>query len=245
MTKEKDVPAIHLTDNFHQAMKFANKMHKDAARKSTSIPYICHPIGVASLVIEAGGDEEQIISALLHDVAEDCGGEKALKKIRKKFGPRVERIVRGCSDSLTEDPDKKDPWKIRKENHIKHLKTADADVLIVTAADKLHNARSIVTDLQIHGEELWERFNSDKDSIFWYYQEIFNTLEAKQVTPVLLVPLKNAIDMMQGSYERGPKDKKQEVVLTPLPKDKKISEMSQEELLEFATSIRGAVKRSS
>jgi len=237
MTKEKDVPAIHLTDNFHQAMKFANKMHKDAARKSTSIPYICHPIGVASLVIEAGGDEEQIISALLHDVAEDCGGEIALKKIRKKFGPRVERIVRGCSDSLTEDPDKKEPWKVRKENHIKHLKTADMDVLIVTAADKLHNARSIVTDLQIHGDELWERFNSDKDSIFWYYQEIFKILESKQVSQVLLVPLRNAIEMMQGTYEQGSQDKKQEVVLTPLPKGKKISEMSREEILAFAGTI--------
>ncbi|MEY2672842.1 MAG: hypothetical protein RLZZ508_719 [Actinomycetota bacterium] len=198
MTKEKDLPAIHLTDNFHKAMKFANKMHKDDARKSTTIPYICHPIGVASLVLEAGGDEEQVIAALLHDVAEDCGGEKALAKIRKKFGPRVESIVRGCSDSLTEDPEKKAPWKNRKDAHIKHLADTSSDVLIVTAADKTHNARSIVTDLQIHKEELWKRFNSDRESIIWYYEEIYKVLESREVTKTLLFPLKNAIDAMKA-----------------------------------------------
>jgi (p)ppGpp synthase/HD superfamily hydrolase len=190
-------PSTYLTDRFQKAMAYATELHKDQTRKSTAITYICHPFGVASLVLEAGGDEDQAIAALLHDIPEDCGGEPRLKEISEMFGPRVEKIVRGCSDSLVEDPEEKAPWKERKEVHINHLNNADLDTLTVTAADKAHNARSIATDLQNQGPSLWKRFNANQENIIWYYESVYTFLQAKGVSVALLTPLRSAIDVMQ------------------------------------------------
>ena len=192
-------PAVYLTEKFQTAMAYATEQHRDQSRKSTTITYICHPFGVASMVLEAGGDEDQAIAALLHDVPEDCGGEPRLKEIAVKFGPRVEKIVRGCSDSLVEDPEEKAPWKERKEVHINHLYDADLDILTVTAADKAHNARSIATDLQNQGPILWDRFNATREDIIWYYDSVYKVLESKRVSLALLTPLRNAIDIMKAT----------------------------------------------
>ena len=189
-------PSTYLTERFQKAMMYATELHKDQTRKSTDITYICHPFGVASLVLEAGGDEDQAIAALLHDIPEDCGGEPRLKEISEMFGSRVEKIVRGCSDSLVEDPEEKAPWKERKEVHINHLNDADFDTLTVTAADKAHNARSIATDLQNQGPSLWDRFNANRDNIIWYYESVYAVLLEKRVSKALLTPLRNAIDVM-------------------------------------------------
>ena len=192
-------PAVYLTEKFQTAMAYATEQHRDQSRKSTTITYICHPFGVASLVLEAGGDEDQAIAALLHDVPEDCGGEPRLKEIAVRFGPRVEKIVRGCSDSLVEDPEEKAPWKERKEVHVNHLYDADLDTLTVTAADKAHNARSIATDLQNQGPILWDRFNATREDIIWYYDSVYKVLESKRVSLALLTPLRNAIDIMKAT----------------------------------------------
>ena len=194
-------PTTYLTNRFQDAMLYATEQHRDQPRKSTTITYICHPLGVASLVLEAGGDEDQAIAALLHDVPEDCGGEIRLIEIAEKFGPRVEKIVRGCSDSLVADPEEKAPWKDRKEVHINHLESADIDILTVTAADKAHNARSIATDLQNQGFTLWSRFNANREDIIWYYQSVYEVLERKKVSSVLLTPLQNAIEIMSLSSD--------------------------------------------
>lgn len=190
-------PEVYLTKRFTEATSYAIEMHKDQSRKATSITYISHPFGVASLILEAGFDEDLAIAGLLHDVAEDCGGEPRLVEINSKFGSRVERIVRGCSDSLTENPEKKEPWRERKTKHISHLQDADEDILIVTAADKAHNARSIATDLQIHGSSTWVRFNanSPKD-IIWYYESIYGILNGREISRALLTPLRQSIDLM-------------------------------------------------
>ena len=110
-------PTVILTSRFVDALNYANKHHALQMRKAGNIAYISHPIGVAGIIIEARGDEDQAIGGLLHDVAEDCGGEPRLKEIKKQFGPRVETIVRGCSDSLTSGKEKKAPWRKRKEAH--------------------------------------------------------------------------------------------------------------------------------
>jgi (p)ppGpp synthase/HD superfamily hydrolase len=190
-------PSTYLTDRFQKAMAYATELHKDQTRKSTAITYICHPFGVASLVLEAGGDEDQAIAALLHDIPEDCGGEPRLKEISEMFGVRVEKIVRGCSDSLVEDPEEKAPWKERKEVHINHLYEVDLDTLTVTAADKAHNARSIATDLQNQGPSLWNRFNANRENIIWYYESVYAVLLEKHVSKALTTPLRSAIDVMQ------------------------------------------------
>ena len=191
--KKSNPPKIQLTDRFITAVTYATTLHRDQSRKSTDIPYICHPLGVASLLIEAGCDEDQVIAGVLHDVPEDCGGEPRLADIKQMFGDRVEAIVRGCSDSLTSTEEQKAPSKERKEKHLAELETASLDVLLVTAADKLHNARAIATDLEISGTQLWDRFNLDKQSIIEYYNKVFAILKKNEVTPKLLNPLATAI----------------------------------------------------
>ncbi len=189
---------IHLTARYVQALEYAIEWHGYQHRKSTEIPYISHPLGVSSLILEAMGDEDQAIAGLLHDIPEDCGGEPRLVEIQKLFGDRVAELVRGCSDSLTEDPEVKAPWRERKEEHLRHLAVASADLLLVTGADKVHNGRSIATDKQSIGDEIWRRFNSDKASIIWYYDSVLAILEKAGITKAIVNPLKAAIEVMKA-----------------------------------------------
>jgi (p)ppGpp synthase/HD superfamily hydrolase len=191
-------PSVQLSIQYYRAFEYANQWHRDQARKSTTLPYILHPMGVASLVLEAGGDEGQAIAALLHDVPEDCGGEVRLTEILEMFGPRVEAMVRGCSDSLVAEKADKAPWRERKQAHIDHVATADMDTLIVTAADKTHNGRAIATDLQTIGDKVWDRFNASRDDIIWYYSTFYEALAERKVTPALLNPLLTAIEIMKA-----------------------------------------------
>lgn len=190
-------PSVQLSIQYYRAFEYANQWHRGQARKSTTLPYILHPMGVASLVLEAGGDEELAIAALLHDVPEDCGGEARLVEILEMFGPRVEHIVRGCSDSLVAEREDKAPWRERKQAHIDHVANADMDTLIVTAADKTHNGRAIATDLQSIGDKVWDRFNASRDDIIWYYSTFYDALVEREVTPALLNPLRMAIEIMK------------------------------------------------
>jgi GTP pyrophosphokinase len=124
-------------------------------------------MGVASLVLEAGGDEDLAIAALLHDVVEDCGGAPMLNEVRRRFGRRVASVVEGCTDA---DSDPKPPWRERKEGYIRRLRSADADTRLVSAADKLNNMRSILTDYRAIGESVWARCKGGRDGTLWYYR---------------------------------------------------------------------------
>jgi (p)ppGpp synthase/HD superfamily hydrolase len=161
--------AVKLGPRFLRAFRFAFEKHAGQTRKASSIPYIAHLIGVASLALEFGGDEDIGIAALLHDVVEDCGGAPMLKEVRRHFGARVAKIVDGCTDS---DTDPKPPWRERKENYLLHLKEADADTRLVSAADKLNNVRSILSDYRTVGESVWERFNGGREGTLWYYRAL-------------------------------------------------------------------------
>jgi (p)ppGpp synthase/HD superfamily hydrolase len=158
-----------LGSKFLRAFLFAAEKHKDQPRKTTSIPYVAHLMGVASLVLEAGGDEDLAISALLHDVVEDCGGAPMLKEVRRRFGDRVAKIVDGCTDA---DTNPKPPWRDRKEHYIRHLRDADAETRLVSAADKLNNVRSILSDYRELGELVWSRFNGGREGTLWYYRTL-------------------------------------------------------------------------
>jgi (p)ppGpp synthase/HD superfamily hydrolase len=161
--------AVPLGSRFLQAFDFAFEKHAGQTRKASSAPYIAHLMGVASLVLEFGGDEEMAAAALLHDVVEDCGGAPMLKEIERKFGNRVAKIVDGCTDS---DTDPKPPWQERKETYIRHLKTADAETRLVSAADKLHNVRAIIADYHEVGESVWARFSGGREGTLWYYRAL-------------------------------------------------------------------------
>jgi (p)ppGpp synthase/HD superfamily hydrolase len=161
--------AIKLGPRFVSAFEFAKKKHAGQTRKVSTIPYIAHLMGVASLVLEAGGDEDLAIAALLHDVVEDCGGKPMLREVRRRFGARVAKVVDGCTDA---DTVPKPPWRERKESYLRHLKDADDDTRLVSAADKLNNVRSIISDYRQIGEFVWERFNGGREGTLWYYRSL-------------------------------------------------------------------------
>jgi (p)ppGpp synthase/HD superfamily hydrolase len=161
--------AIKLGPRFLRAFQFAAEKHAAQTRKASTIPYIAHLMGVASLVLEGGGDEDLTIAALLHDVVEDCGGAPMLKDVRRRFGKRVADVVDGCTDS---DADPKPPWRERKENYLRHLKRADAGTRLVSAADKLNNIRSILSDYREIEESVWARFNGGREGTLWYYRAL-------------------------------------------------------------------------
>lgn len=158
-----------LTPRFEAALVYAAQLHAAQTRKGSGVPYVSHLMAVASLVLEAGGDEDAAIAALLHDAAEDQGGLRTLAEIRRRFGDGVADIVAACSDTF-EEP--KPPWHARKRAYLAHLRDAPPRVRLVSCADKLHNARAIATDHRRLGEALWARFNAGRDDILWYYREL-------------------------------------------------------------------------
>lgn len=162
-----------LGERFDDALTFARQVHATQLRKQTKIPYVSHLLSVASLVLENGGGEDEAIAALLHDAAEDQGGATRLAEIRTRFGDRVAEIVDGCTDTV-EEP--KPDWKPRKEKYLKHLPQASASIQLVSAADKLHNARSILADYREIGEALWSRFRATRDETLWYYRSVVEAL---------------------------------------------------------------------
>lgn len=167
---------IVLGERFEQALQFAAATHRSQVRKGGGIPYVGHLLGVCSLVIEDGGDEDEAIAGLLHDAAEDQGGEAMLDEIRTRFGDHVADIVAACSDTF-ETP--KPPWQARKQTYIDHLEDQPDPVLRLSLADKLFNARAILRDYLLVGDPVWTRFKAGRDAQLWYYRELatrFNLL---------------------------------------------------------------------
>ncbi|MBX7135616.1 MAG: HD domain-containing protein [Fimbriimonadaceae bacterium] len=167
-----------LSSRFVDALQFALKLHGEQTRKGTDIPYVSHLLGVASIVLEHGGSEDEAIAALLHDAGEDSGGQATIDDIRHRFGDTVADLVLGCTDTL-EEP--KPNWRIRKEAYIAHLAEADRSMCLVSAADKLHNARSIEHDYRVLGESLWSRFRGGKDGTLWYYRTLTEAFRSKEL----------------------------------------------------------------
>lgn len=171
-----------LTARFEEALVYATQLHAAQQRKGGAIPYIAHLLAVTSLVLEHNGNEDEAIAALLHDAIEDQGGAGTRAEIRRRFGDRVVAIVDGCTDA---DILPKPPWRARKEAYIAHLRTASASVRLVSAADKLHNARAILEDYRLLGEALWDRFHGGKAGTLWYYRSVVTALIAVGRTPLI------------------------------------------------------------
>ena len=159
-------------EKLEDALVYATRLHHDQTRKGTGVPYVTHLLAVASIVGENGGTEDEVAAALLHDAPEDRGGKERLEDIRTRFGNEVAEIVDGCTDAY-EDP--KPDWRPRKEAYIAHVAEASPSIRLVSAADKLHNARSILVDLRAVGDELWDRFTGGKEGTLWYYRALVET----------------------------------------------------------------------
>jgi (p)ppGpp synthase/HD superfamily hydrolase len=157
----------HLRQRFDEAFRYAHDVHRAQTKKGTAIPYVAHLMGVASIVLDDGGDEDEAIAALLHDAAEDHGGRKRLEDIRARFGDQVAKIVEDCTDSWATPPE---PWAERKLKYAQHARFLPAPSLRVSVADKVHNTYSILRDLRNAGEQVWERYEAPPDDVVAYYQ---------------------------------------------------------------------------
>ena len=188
-----------LTKRFEQALLYAKQLHDTQQRKGTGVPYIAHLLGVAALTLEYGGNEDEAIAALLHDAVEDQGGLPTLDEIRRRFGDRVAHIVEGCTDS---DETPKPPWKERKVAYIEHVRTALPSVVLVSAADKLHNARALVRDHEAVGDAVWSRFNGGPHEILWYYRSLVESFKAAGSMPVV-DELERVVDRIEAIVPAG------------------------------------------
>ena len=170
-----------------RAFTKAARQFAGETRKETEVPYLSHLMSVAALVMEAGGDDVQVAAAFLHDSAEDKGGQAELERIDAEFGPEVASIVCDLSDSLVDTTagETKEAWRPRKERYIDHLRDAPERSLLVSAADKLHNARCILADYRKEGGETWVRFNeTDPVQQLWYYRSLIDVFRERLDSPL-------------------------------------------------------------
>jgi len=171
-----DRPTVRLSKRYAEAVEYAARLHGDQVRKSTSIPYVAHLLSVSALVIDDGGSEDEAIAALLHDAAEDQGGEQTLADIRADFGERVADIVLGCTDTM-EDP--KPDWRPRKERYLAHLEEADEGTMRVSLADKVDNTRAIRRDFHEVGPAVFDRFRRPAGEQLWYYRSLVEIFQRR------------------------------------------------------------------
>jgi (p)ppGpp synthase/HD superfamily hydrolase len=193
---------VVVSKRFDSALSMATQAHAGQIRKGTeneygvAIPYITHPVAVAALIVQHGGDEDQAIAGLLHDVLED-GGPQWREPIFERFGTRVLGMVEACTDGVPDSTGRKPPWKQRKEAYLAHLAEASDDALLVSACDKLHNLQSILADRQAIGDKVFDRFTASKAETLWYYGELVKTLSSR-VPKSLGAALESAGKALQG-----------------------------------------------
>ncbi len=194
-----------LSERFDSALLFASRLHREQTRKCSDIPYLCHLLGVASLVLEDCGSEDEAIAALLHDSIEDQGdrypgGRDALRAaIADQFGGKVLEIVDACTDDEGYHKQEAHAWKERKQAYIDRFATANESVRRVACADKVHNIRSILADYRVLGESLWERFRTrSRDDQFWYYGELLRVFQGTN-TGRLAVELASTLSLLRAA----------------------------------------------
>jgi len=199
-------PSTFLTDKYTAALAYATALHGLTERKGTKVTYMCHLIGVSSLVLEAGGTQDEAIAGLLHDAVEDAGGLPRLADIRARFGDTVADIVLVCTDSVDDESRKSVDYCTRKQQYLDHLENPNTDprAVLVSIADKVHNARATVTDVRRYGVEVLDKFNTPtRRSVVWYYTELLRIAKARGVTEALTVPLGIAVGDLQSRVD-GP-----------------------------------------
>ena len=225
MSKENSLKPPALGPRLQRAFRYAAEKHAGQTRKQSAVPYLSHLMAVASLVLEAGGDEDMAIAALLHDVVEDCGGMPRLREIRKQFGPRVAKIVEGCTDSFGEP---KPEWIERKKDYLREVKHADAETRLVSASDKLHNVRTILADYRKDGEAIWTRFSGKKEGTLWYYRALSDEYRRRNPNRITR-ELEIAVAELERAVGRNPRSSKKSAKEFP----KKVSEESHRKFREM------------
>ncbi len=180
---------MQLSERFIDALDYAARLHARQERKGSGVPYVAHLLAVASLVLDYGGDEDQAIAGLLHDVVEDQGGKKMFAEITSRYGQDVADMVKACTDAQTVP---KPAWRKRKQRAVAAVAKTSPAALLVESADKLHNARSVLADYRVVGDDLWKRFKGGREGTLWYYRamadammEVFDSPIARELERVV------------------------------------------------------------
>jgi len=189
VTIQQNPERLLLTERFSAAVEYARQLHTEY-RKGTDVPYMAHLLGVASLVMgEAGGrvpvTEDIMIAALLHDTVEDHGGMPRLRDVEQRFGANVARMVAGLSDTFAEDHNKKEGWEERKNGYLERLRNETDDVLLISAADKLYNAKSILDEHRLIGDAVWGRFHRGSGQQLWYFKLLLAVFRAHPANKIV------------------------------------------------------------
>jgi (p)ppGpp synthase/HD superfamily hydrolase len=191
-----------LGEKFDDAFLFASQHQRKQMRKSSNVPYLSHLMSVSALVLEHGGSEHQAIAGLLHDAVEDAPvgqGPAVLDKINEDFGDEVTAIVRSCSDGLDNVGNRAGTWAQRKRPYVAHLADKTEGALLVTAADKTHNARCIAADVRTYGSDFWKVFNACTSQLLWYYAAVESGVQARLPGSTIAVALHAAVDELFGA----------------------------------------------
>lgn len=171
------------SERLDEAFALARRLHDGQTRKGSTTPYLSHVLAVAGIVSEYGGDEDQVIAALLHDTVEDQGGRPLLARLQAQFGERVAALVEACTDAFDHP---KPPWKDRKLAYLARIPQAPHDARLIIAADKIHNLRSMIADYEQVGDRLWDRFTASREETMWYYGAVRDALRPDWNHPALL-----------------------------------------------------------
>lgn len=184
---------IDYTPRLDEAMRVAATAHSEQKRKGTEIPYIVHPFAVMHIASQVTNDEDVLVASLFHDVLEDVPDKYSKEQMQRAFGARVVSIVEG----VTKDDTIQD-WQGRSDAYLAHLRTADEASVIVSGADKIHNLQSILIDYEQYGDQLWDRFNADKERQLWWYGSIHDVLQERLPESALTATLGDLVDKFKG-----------------------------------------------
>jgi (p)ppGpp synthase/HD superfamily hydrolase len=192
-------PSANLSERLSDAVRLACRWHVDQRRKVSGAPYVAHLLGVAGIVLDSGGSDDEAVAAILHDAVEDQGGPETRRHIERLFGPAVARIVDECSDT---DESPKPPWRQRKEAFIARLPSVSASARLVTAADKLDNVRGLIQGYHEQGEKLWAHFLGGRAGALWYHRAVVDALRRIEPSP-LVERLHREVSLLESLVRDG------------------------------------------
>lgn len=178
-----------MSPRINEAVNVATYAHDGQMRKCTDTPYVTHPIAVMEIAAEVTSNENTLIACLLHDVLEDANDKYDRETMTQDFGQEVVRIVNGVTKDKTLVS-----WHDRADKYLATIKEAPIESVIVCAADKIHNLQSTLTDYEIHGDKLWNRFNTGKEDQLWWYASILEVLELRMPESPLTEQLAQLVD---------------------------------------------------
>lgn len=178
--------------NLYKAIRFATAAHTGQTRKGKpDVPYITHPLTVALVLARADADEDVVIAGILHDTVEDSNGKVTLEDIKDNFGELVAMLV----GHVTEQ-DKSLPWEQRKQIALTHIYKMPYGALLLKSADVLANLSDLLTDLEVEGESVWDRFNAPKDKQLERYHNLIEALETVWPENPLLGEIKQGVNKL-------------------------------------------------